>query len=296
MTQKDSVYILIPVHNRQQITLRCLEVLSHNGDRGKYHIIVIDDGSTDGTSDAIQRHYPTLTVLTGDGQLWWAGAICKGMKFAVDQGADYLIWLNDDCLPQPGAIAQLIKICQEHPHTITAGQSLDPETLTATYGGLCNKNYRLSYVHAAVDEVVECSGLAGNFVCIPKAVVDTIGYPNHQRFPHYYADVIYTHLARQKGWKLRLVGAAAAFCKDDHTTESWLLTERSLVEVWRDRFKLKSNYYWKAHLGYYIKFLGLYGLWLYIYIFLIKFLAVFLIVSIVPLRYRIQLKRLVSGA
>jgi GT2 family glycosyltransferase len=296
MTRLELTYILIPVHNRQSVTLNCLSNLKQQGELDHYHVIVIDDGSTDGTSDAIQRHYPAVTVLAGDGQLWWAGAIRKGMEFAVAQGADYLIWLNDDCLPQPGAIAQLIKTCRENPHTITAGQSLDPETFAPTYGGLSNQNHRLRYVHATVDEVVECSGLAGNFVCLPKAIVTAIGYPNHQRFPHYYADVVYTHLAKRKGWKLLLVGAATAFCKDDHTTESWLLTERSLVDVWRDRFKLKSNYYWKAHLGYYIEFLGLYGLWLYIYIFLIKFFTIFLVVSAVPLRHRTQLKRLVSGA
>lgn len=288
-------FIIIPVHNRKQITLTCLEVLSRNGDLGRYFIVVIDDGSIDGTAETIRAQYPNVKILRGDGHLWWAGAICKGMEFAIQQGADYLIWLNDDCLPQPGAIAQLIKTCQENPTTIAGGQSLDPETLIPTYGGVLNENHSIRYVHAAVDHVVACSGLAGNFVCIPQAVITAIGYPDPHTFPHYYADVVYTHTAKRNGWNVLLVGKATAFCTDDHTTESWLLTERSLRAVWSDRFSVKSNYYWKAHLGYYIELLGLYGLAFYIYTFILKFFAIFLLNSILPLRYRTRLKELVSG-
>jgi glycosyltransferase involved in cell wall biosynthesis len=51
---KEPIHIIIPVHNRKAITLKCLETLQNNGDLDKYHVIVVDDGSTDGTSLAIQ--------------------------------------------------------------------------------------------------------------------------------------------------------------------------------------------------------------------------------------------------
>jgi len=41
---KQSVYIIIPVHNRKALTLACLENLKTNGDLQKYHVIVVDDG------------------------------------------------------------------------------------------------------------------------------------------------------------------------------------------------------------------------------------------------------------
>ena len=79
---KENVYIIIPVHNRKEITLKCLDTLKQNGDLDKYYVIVIDDGSTDGTSEAIQSLYPDVIILTGDGNLWWTGAIKKGMEYA----------------------------------------------------------------------------------------------------------------------------------------------------------------------------------------------------------------------
>ncbi|MGF1577519.1 MAG: glycosyltransferase family 2 protein, partial [Cyanophyceae cyanobacterium] len=52
--QRDpKVFIIIPVHNRKAITLKCLEILKTNGDMDLYNIVVVDDGSTDGTSESI---------------------------------------------------------------------------------------------------------------------------------------------------------------------------------------------------------------------------------------------------
>jgi GT2 family glycosyltransferase len=72
---KQSIYIIIPVHNRKQITIACLENLNACDDLQKYHVIVVDDGSTDGTAEAIRSQYPIVEILTGDGNLWWTGAI-----------------------------------------------------------------------------------------------------------------------------------------------------------------------------------------------------------------------------
>ena len=64
---KEPVYIIIPVHNRKQITLKCLENLDKSGDLQQYHVVVVDDGSTDGTTEAINNLFPDVKVLPGDG-------------------------------------------------------------------------------------------------------------------------------------------------------------------------------------------------------------------------------------
>jgi glycosyltransferase involved in cell wall biosynthesis len=63
MTQ--SVYILIPVHNRKAITLACLGHLRNLGAIDRYPIIIIDDGSTDGTAAAIRQSYPAMAIFGG---------------------------------------------------------------------------------------------------------------------------------------------------------------------------------------------------------------------------------------
>ncbi len=65
--EKEPVYLIIPVHNRKNLTLGCLEHLTKTGDRQPYHIIVVDDGSTDGTGEDIKAQYPDVILLPGDG-------------------------------------------------------------------------------------------------------------------------------------------------------------------------------------------------------------------------------------
>jgi GT2 family glycosyltransferase len=113
-----NAYLIIPVHNRRQVTLSCLHHLQQNGDLARYKAIVVDDGSTDGTGTAIKQQFPTVIVLTGDGNLWWTGAIAKGMQYASEQGADYFFWLNDDCLPAAGAIAKMVQFMQTNPRSL----------------------------------------------------------------------------------------------------------------------------------------------------------------------------------
>lgn len=194
---KESVYIIIPVHNRKTITLKCLQNLEANEDLQRYYVIVVDDGSTDGTSQAIKSLYPEIIILVGDGNLWWTGAIKEGMKYAYQKGAEYLIWLNDDCYPRQNAISNLIEFCHNNPQSIVGGQCLDPDTNEPTYGGIINKNNQIQQVYCTENRSLECDGLAGNLVCLPKTVIENIGYPNNSLYPQYYGDVTYTKFGKK---------------------------------------------------------------------------------------------------
>ncbi len=292
---KAPVYIIIPAHNRRQTTLACLDVLNQQGILIQYTVVVVDDGSTDGTEAAIASSYPEVVVLKGDGNLWWTGAIRKGMEYAIDQGAEFLIWLNDDCYPQPDAIQTLVEKCKADPAVIAGGQSFDPATNRPSYGGITCKGVQITHIHAAKGSVLECDGLAGNFVCIPKRVVESIGYPKAQWCPHYYGDVVYTHQAKRKGYKLLIFGDAIALCKDDHPPISWMSGDRSPIDIWKERFSIKSPHYWKAHLNYYREMMGIVGIGFYIYQLLLKFLIISVIIFLIPKHQRIRLKQLISN-
>ena len=288
---KENVYIIIPVHNRKAITLQCLNTLKNNGDLGQYHVVVVDDGSTDGTAEAIEVKYPSVKILYGDGNLWWGGAIEQGMKYAYDQGAEYLIWLNDDCYPTQGTIERLVRFCQCNSNVVVGSQCLDPDTLKPSYGGILLKNHQIQSINCEFVTFIECDALNGNLVCLPRSIIDSIGYPDSSNFPHHYNDFVYTHKAKRRHYKIFLSNQSTVYCKDNSFNASWLtLSSTFLIKIWIDYFNKNSYYYWKIGLKAYQAFFGFWGIFIYFYDRILKLSIAFLIVSILPLSVRQYIK------
>lgn len=197
------IYILIPVHNRQLITLKCLEILQKNGALDHYQVTVIDDGSTDGTTATIRAVYPNVKLLQGNGSLWWTGAIALGMKYAYDQGAEYIVWLNDDCELASETLPGLIQFCQEHPRAIAGAQGfLKDSTEALAFGGKRKTWQGYRYLQADKSQILPCDLLSGNVVCLPRSVIDAIGYPDVKLTPHYGGDSLYLIRAKKAGFQL----------------------------------------------------------------------------------------------
>ncbi len=201
---KEPVYIIIPVHNRKQITLSCLENLEKNGDLDRYHTVIIDDGSTDGTTEAIKSQYPNVTLLPGDGNLWWTGAMALGMQYAYKQGAEYFIWLNDDCLPDLNTLPQLVEFLKKHPDSIAAPSFYTQENNLRTKH--CNGAKGKKTYAANTGEIIEVDSMSGWCVAISAAVVSKTGFPDAKKFPHYCGDDMYILKASRSGFKAYLVG------------------------------------------------------------------------------------------
>jgi len=276
------VFILIPVHNRKEITLSCLENLQRNGDLDCYQVVVIDDGSTDGTGEAIAAQFSQVKILTGDGNLWWTGAIALGMQYAYQQGAEFFIWLNDDCHPVKGALSILVNFMQDHPGAIAAPACQISNSKTRIENG-CRDRQRFT---ALPGEVVGVESVSGYCVGIPAAVCQAIGYPDFDRFPHYSGDDMYTLKASRHGFAVCLVGDAVVQLQGmeqaEHTFVHYLRSRfASKPSIQAVFFARKSRYYLPGQYFYHIEkyafplgvFLFLFKLcgWMLQYIFLGRF-------------------------
>lgn len=204
---KESVYVVIPVYNRKEMTLACLENLEQCGTLQRYHIVIVDDASTDGTKEAINHLYPDVMVVQGDGDLWWTGAMALGMQYAYEQGAEYFFWLNDDCVPQPKTLPLMTDFMQQHPDTIvSASFYTSGATAPVRVSGFRGRQG----VMANAGEVVEVDGVSGWCVGIPASVFRQIGPPDAGKFPHYGGDSMYTYVATRAGFKVCILGDAIA--------------------------------------------------------------------------------------
>jgi|688.fasta_scaffold194887_2 GT2 family glycosyltransferase len=260
------VYIIIPVHNRKAITLQCLDNLQSLGILDKHKIIVVDDGSQDGTATAINNLYPSIIILTGDGNLWWTGAIKLGMEYAYRQGADYFIWLNDDTFPLSGTIEGLINACQVQSYRmIVSAQCYTTADLTVpSYGAVQKVAGNLVPSHTTTDEIIVGDAVSGNLVCLPRSVIKDIGYPAANQYPQ-YGDVPYTYKAKKWGYNIQAYGAYKAICMPNtQPQQSWLLGEDSIFSIWQSFFSPKSYFYFKSHWYWCMTFYG----WLGIFVFI----------------------------
>ena len=128
------LFVIIPVYNRKKYTHECL-ISIRNQTYKDIKTIVIDDGSTDGTGEMIQDEFPDVILLQGDGNLWWTKAINIGVKYALEEGAEYILTLNDDTILSENYIEKMIYWAKRKEDALLGSLAFDFKTKKPVYGG-----------------------------------------------------------------------------------------------------------------------------------------------------------------
>ncbi len=210
---------LVASYNRRDTTVRALRALQSQVVPGvdvQLDLFLTDDGSADGTADAVARMWPGAIIRHGDGSLFWAKSMALAEQSAAATDPDYYLWLNDDTLLDPGALATLLRVSADHPQAIVFTLTRDPETGEFTYGGrnqLGDHPIRHGELHATTEANVHhgFDTFEGNCVLIPRAVHDAVGLIDDE-FPHAYADTDYALRARAAGFPLLQAPGSIATC------------------------------------------------------------------------------------
>src|SRR5690606_10723662 len=125
--------IVIPVHGQWPHTLACLRALAAHPPACAVEMIVVDDASTDGTP----RHLPQVAGLVGVRRDANGGFIAACNEGAARARGRFLVFLNNDTVPQPGWLDALLATFDQHPDTGLAGaQLLYPDGRLQEAGGL----------------------------------------------------------------------------------------------------------------------------------------------------------------
>ena len=193
---------LLTSHNRRDTTLACLDSLAAASTRSRLEIVLVDDGSSDGTAQAVASRWPRARLVRGTGDLYWAAGMALAERTAMDlfPEADILVWINDDDVLDPGSIDRLLNLARQRPDAITAGALRDPTTGDTSYSGV----ERYSW-HAMRFRRVEPGGdvravltFNGNLAAVPVDVAGRLGGIDGA-FAHGYADFDYGLRARELG-------------------------------------------------------------------------------------------------
>jgi len=187
-----AIAVTIPARNRKALTCNILSQLYQQAATLRdldLTAIVVDDGSTDGTPEAIRHRFPQACLLLGDGSLWWGGATAKAMQYALDRlEFDYILWVNDDVILDDRFLENVKEVCSDpnYENAIVSGIVRDtryPDWIV--FSGLAGGRPVRSLEAFGEAEFLEAEQVAGNITLIPKAVLEKAGLPDTDWLPHY---------------------------------------------------------------------------------------------------------------
>lgn len=221
------IAVLMTVHSRREKTLRCLDLLYAQQPAGAFslEVFLTDDGSTDGTSEAVLARYPDVHVIAGDGTLFWCRGMLEAWK-AADGGAFHaFLWLNDDTFLFPSAVRVLLETADRHPGCLIVGATCSAADGRFTYGG--RKGKKLEHVEGEVP----LDTFDGNIVLVPASVRAAVGLLD-PRFSHAMGDTEYGLRATSRGIGIWQTGEFLGTCEEHHRLSAWCNPAVPLRKRW----------------------------------------------------------------
>lgn len=215
------IAVLIASYNRRDTTLRAVRAVKAVGGSIDLQVVLLDDGSSDGTAAAVAAIDPGAVILQGDGNSFWNGGLHRAWEYALGLDVDAFLWLNDDVALDSDALARLMT--SYHNLAVSRGDErfiLVGATRNAagsiTYSGKHYRSYpfafQLDFVPPDKEELRAIDAFNGNIVLVPREVVDEIGI-NDPLFRHGLGDYEYGLRASRRGVAVLLMPGTLGVCE-----------------------------------------------------------------------------------
>ena len=253
--------IVIPVHGGLRLTVQCLESL-RACDPLPLMVVVVDDGSTDDTASHLAAHHPDVHVVSGDGNLWWSGAINAGCDYATNAGARTLILLNNDnVVLSRNLLTELVWLVDDGGGC--AGATLLMETSAGRLqvfaaGGTLDwrrggtKLLLFGSAFRESDAVTECEWLPGMALAVAAETFRLLGGIDDRSFPQSRGDADFTLRARAKGHPCRV--SSACWIVNDRTQVPFGFDRRlGIADLFRGLVVRNSNYQLRSTLLFFLR-------------------------------------------
>ena len=238
------IYVITAVHNRYAITEAFVKRLIAQTEKN-WNLILVDDGSTDGTADMVKSLVPEAVILKGNGNLWWGGALHEAYKYVKANVADsdYIFISNDDVDFPDDYVERAVAILDKNPDTILTGCGISKQTGEQVDGAV---NFDFLKGGGTCEQGDERTGNCASTrsIFLRASDMKKIGGFHPVLLQHYGSDYEWTIRAwRKKKMKILCV-SSLQYEVNEETTGDHATKNRTLKQIFQKRST--SNPLYKA--------------------------------------------------
>jgi GT2 family glycosyltransferase len=218
VTAPDGWWVVVLSWNGRDDTLACLRSLSAD-QRGR--TVCVDNGSADRTADAVRSEFPDVALIETGANLGFAGGNNAGIRHALEQGAEWVVLLNNDAVLAADAIEAFEAVAREHPRAgVLGGKVLFDDPPDRIWFAGQRFNARLGYSGRPrgfgkpdgprYDDVVPVQRAVGALMAVSRPAIEAAGLMDEDLFA-YVEDVDWCLRTREAGYEVLLAPGARAW-------------------------------------------------------------------------------------
>lgn len=196
------VVIVVLNWNGWKDTVVCVESLrSLKG--CSFEILVVDNGSTDGSVARIREALPSVALLQTGANLGFGGGCNVGIRHALERGAEYVWLINSDATADPGALSALVRLADQNLRVGAVGSVLfeaNDVTRVQLWGGGRVNLWSGRSTHCRSPGRIDF--LSGASVLLRRAALEEVGLFDEASFFMYWEDTDLAFRMRKAGWEL----------------------------------------------------------------------------------------------
>ncbi len=247
------VFIIIPVFNRLEMTLQCMEAIQQQT-YTDYRVIVIDDGSTDGTAETVKKKYPGTEVLHGNGHFYWTKCVNTALQYLqpIMKETDFVLHINNDTTFDKTYIQNLVNFHDKHPNSILGSLSYDPDSKMVSHLGIYHSPWtpfmKQNYREEEIDlsrlegiEYLETINISARGMLLPAYVINKVGLLDEQNFPQYRSDEDYGIRCKKAGFNIYIPTNAIVYNSRLNTGWDHTIHKVTFKQFYKSLFLLTST-------------------------------------------------------
>jgi len=206
--------------NKKNDTLACIESIMANH-YPNMEVLVLDNGSTDGSVEAIKSDFPSVLIKILDENKGYAGNNNVGLEYAIKQNPDWVFVLNEDIILSQDAFSVMMQVAIENTNVGIIGPLVyhfDEPDIIQSSGGTFTKNGDSIHISQNEKDIgqfqlpYEVSWISGCAIGVRLDAIKQTGLFD-ERFFYYWEETDWCFRIKANGWKAIIVPNAKIWHK-----------------------------------------------------------------------------------